>query len=858
MQRIILILFFVSISIVCHGQLSLVKRAQKAQLKRDLDKSESLLAKCYEKNPELSGLYFAWAQLKFDSAYSNFNIDSAYKDILYSRKNFSALEEKEMLKHQKLDINLLTIDQLKKDIEQAAFFRAIKENDEAAFIYFLKAFPNTKHENSAIKKRDSLAYIEVVSVNTYEAYQEFMDKYPEALQFQEAKARYEKLYFDKSTADGKLISYQKFLRIHPSTPYRKDAEKQIFEISTASGKPSVFKQFLANYPKSFWTRKANRLLYHLIDNSSVEQTDSTSMTINLEEIGPLIAIRKNQLYGFMDQQGKEVIAPRHQLLDLELLCTVLTEDYYLADRKIFSRNQKVIFDAYYKKVEHLGSGVLKIEVHKGVRIWHKSGWPISDEVVEDAKLLNKAFIAFKQNEKWGLMTLSGRVLLLPVYDNIIHEGFFYLLKSGDQYDVANHQMLSSLADKNRINFQPLYIDYQLLDPNHIWLQTEYGETVFDKSLNEIIPYNQQEIISIADGHMIISENKLIMMNNSFERKLTIDGNIMDRNEDYAVAKSKGNELLLSLKTFDIISETDSIELIGLHFAQVYRNDSSWLFFMNNKSMEMEPGVIVNVLAEAGAAQYISVYDTERGNTSYYDRKGEFVFKEDFKNIVPVGNEYLVVSENDNKGLYNQKGERLLSSKYDAIANYHQGYISLLLDQKFGILNEQLKVFIEAEYDQKITRYSDSIFIAKKNEGFGLINNLGDELSSFDFDEIIYWNDTAAIVNEDYKYYFYDFKNNTQWGSGFKSLRVVQNHEEKVIKILGDEGYGIFSNKNGEIIPPTFNDIVNFDAGKAPIYFTEKHVEEAEYYVVVYFNSSGEVINKNAYTEEEYLLIYCEQ
>ena len=69
-------------------------------------------------------------------------------------------------------------------------------------------------------------------------------------------------------------------------------------------------------------------------------------------------------------------------------------------------------------------------------------------------------------------------------------------------------------------------------------------------------------------------------------------------------------------------------------------------------------------------------------------------------------------------------------------------------------------------------------------------------------------------------------------------------------------YGIISNRNGLVIPPTFHDIINLGTAEMPFYFTEKSVEEAGIYVVIYYDHTGKLVRRQAYEEEDYDRIYC--
>ena len=63
---------------------------------------------------------------------------------------------------------------------------------------------------------------------------------------------------------------------------------------------------------------------------------------------------------------------------------------------------------------------------------------------------------------------------------------------------------------------------------------------------------------------------------------------------------------------------------------------------------------------------------------------------------------------------------------------------------------------------------------------------------------------------------------------------------------------------GELIHDTkFNDIINIGTVENPVYFAEKYIIEADFYVIIYYDAKGKILRKQIFTEEaEYEKIYC--
>ena len=105
---------------------------------------------------------------------------------------------------------------------------------------------------------------------------------------------------------------------------------------------------------------------------------------------------------------------------------------------------------------------------------------------------------------------------------------------------------------------------------------------------------------------------------------------------------------------------------------------------------------------------------------------------------------------------------------------------------------------------------------------------------------------------------YNWKSDVVSINKIKDYRTVINSpEEKILIIHQENAYGVISNKHGVIIPATFSDIINIGSDEEPFYFTEKNVEEAGIYVVIYYNKGGKLLRRQVFEKAEYDEIYCE-
>ena len=131
------------------------------------------------------------------------------------------------------------------------------------------------------------------------------------------------------------------------------------------------------------------------------------------------------------------------------------------------------------------------------------------------------------------------------------------------------------------------------------------------------------------------------------------------------------------------------------------------------------------------------------------------------------------------------------------------------------------------------------------------------MSKFEFTEIQFWNDTTALVKKNAQWMLYEIKNNKVLLDEIKDFTYIRNSPtEKLAIIHQHANYGVIHNKKGTIIPISYSDVVNVGSDEKPLYFTEKQVEEASIFVVLYYNDEGELLRTAVYDQEDYDKLYC--
>src|SRR5690606_37334729 len=117
----------------------------------------------------------------------------------------------------------------------------------------------------------------------------------------------------------------------------------IFEITTAEGSVSSFLTFAKRYPEGPLAKKARLMAFHLLAGQDEPEWPAGLLNDSLQSLLEvnstyLVPFFKNNRYGFMDETGREVIAPKYHSIHSDYLCGYITDEVLIADGQLVARN----------------------------------------------------------------------------------------------------------------------------------------------------------------------------------------------------------------------------------------------------------------------------------------------------------------------------------------------------------------------------------------------------------------------------------------------------------------------------------------------------------------------------------------
>lgn len=845
-------------SAVAFGQVSTERIAMNNLAKGKWEKAKARLVKTLKKDSLNATARYLLASYFFIPGNPSYHIDSAYHHIRRALSDYTLSSQRQRDKIRKFPLDSTVIIQQRNAIESAAFNRAKQINTELAYISFIQNFEQASQIDRAKELRDEVAYIDALRENTYASFHAFMTKYPQASRINDARVRYEKLLYEEMTRDRKLASYVLFYTSYPESPYRAEVELQIFEISTASGKPSAFNDFIKQYPKSKLLPKARNILYYLLKEEgkiipSSLLTDSIK-TMRQFEQGYLAPYFKDGKFGFMNAHGEEIIRPQVNDIPSDYKCGNISEELLITDNKIIARNGAVIFTGSIRDTEDLGNGYVLVVGKECSSLIHKSGFVI-DTCIQDASVLADSYLAIKKNNFWSIKTLTGLPLEIGNFEEIEAFDDVLVFKQSGKYTVVDKAELGKTADQNPVTFSRPYDEVRRWGNAMLWVRAGEMQGLLTMDLKEKVSLAKKEINPAFFGAIVKSANGYKFWSQTAGETDTYSAVRVQK--PWVGGKKDGKWKLLdkNLKVFST-SVFDSIYMVG-PFCLGIRGDSSRVYVSPATFIPVNDQARVQFLPGRDSTYYLLI--TDRTGKTVYNSAGEKLFTAAYDKLEYAGENLFIATLKERKGLINLRGKIVVPLEYDFLGNLNNGTLAVLKDKKFGYLDVRLQKEIKPVYDKNVVPFNSTVLIAFKGGYYGGVDWNNKTILPFEYEEIRYWNDSSALVKRNFQWIIYNFIDKKVIADKIRNFKWLKNEaEEKILIVQQENNYGVISNRKGFILPATYSDIINLGSAAQPLYFTEKHVEEASIYVVIYYDELGKLLRRQVFEVNDYERIYCTQ
>jgi hypothetical protein len=476
---------------------------------------------------------------------------------------------------------------------------------------------------------------------------------------------------------------------------------------------------------------------------------------------------------------------------------------------------------------------------------------------QNVKILRSNYLALKKDNRWAIATLTGRMLTDFSWDDIQQFEDVVVFKKSGKYKLVRENDLAKAADQFPIPFSQEFDEVKSWPRGKIWVRIGREQGVIAQNLKEWIKTEIQELEPTFFG---------ALAKNSLGYKLYEQSSSPSQqfvhvvvNQPWVSVQHEGSWRLIDPITKQFDSPTfDSIMFNG-PFAIGMNHDSLRIYLTKKDVVILAHNSKIQFLPGRDSLFFLLVEDAEK--KIIYDTKGKQLFVTTFDKVEYNNEGFFTVHKKDGqtgkRGLISINGKLIVQPEYDAIGALNAGLAQTIRDKKFGLLDVLRKREIKPEYEKNLIPYNSATLIAGKKGLYGLVGWDNKVILPFEYEEIQYWNDSSALVKKNFSWTIYNFVEGQIVIDKVKNFKkVLDTEHEKILIVQQENNYGVISKSKGIIIPTTFTDIINLGSATVPLYFTEKHVEEASIFVMIYYNKNGIQLRRQVFEIDDYERIYC--
>ncbi len=858
-----------------------LKRASSLLEKKEFDKVGAALNKMMEKDSLNPGAYYLSSLLYLTDDFAQYNLDSSYFFINTAIDQFQRIGQKEKERLNKINYSDTLFLRQKTKIDSLAFQISLATNTITAYNAFVENHPTASEIEEALKLRNQLAFNQAKRSNTYVAYKSFMDTYPNSVQLEEAKEKYYKLLYAEKTKDGSLQSAENFLAEFPNSPFNQSLLKNIFELLTADNQPTSYLTFIKKYPDNPHTKSAINLWYYNLLGKGLNPSDYLSdiplaYVDSIQQLGKddhslLIPFRHDGQLMFTKADGKKAsLSFEKGQLDNHNYCVGIEKDIlelsFNSHKAIYTRGGKLLFKDQYETSIPLSNGFSKIKKGGRYGLLLHSGWLVLKPQYDEIDILED-FIKVKEKAQFGLKTLSGRTVMPSNYQDIYNDGNFFVFEKQNKIAIATKSMLLQITKGKFAQLSFIYDDYQLLDNGYIKLFNGDKEAIFTASLTPYFQPDAHKIYNHPSGWIIAKKDSIHLYDNEQKVVSRLQFDDYKYTNPWLAIKSQGKWRLQDrIDSSPIKYSYDSLSLLNHGVIWCKNETAEELLIKNNTKIGLDDNESFQLLKatisktdSSNSNDYlIIVFNNKKKQVTIYGEKGNELADFPIYEFNYFDGERLIVTKNGKKGLVNLAGKTLVPIQYEAISNIGNGNYSLLSRGKIGVYNSTQNITLRPTYSKGLIGYNHAYFIAEKSGKTGLVNLKNKPATPISFDKVRYWNDSVALVFQNESWGLYQIEKNEFLMEGLLTFKTVRDGKEQIAIFSTETGYGIIGSSSGIIIPPTFNDLLLIGSKNDYLFFCEKYIKEADWYVVIYYDKKGTIVNKQVYDAQLYEQIYCQQ
>lgn len=365
--------------------------------------------------------------------------------------------------------------------------------------------------------------------------------------------------------------------------------------------------------------------------------------------------------------------------------------------------------------------------------------------------LSNDFFKIEYNGKFGVMSNRGKILIAPLFDNLILEN------NSDNVIVEKNRKFGLINSRNEIILE---FEYDVLTK----LNNNYYKGIKDKEIflinignKKIASYGKNKDIKFYNNKFFIIENeKIDVYNEELNLLTTYEGKNIFKINDKVLLLQKDKECFLIYDKLILYHE--DIEQIFEEYMVVNYGNTKQLKKIgeSNPLLQGYSSIFINTIN--------SIIVEKNNNFGVINLDGEIVIPLNYTRITPFYQGYYGVEEKssfykkDNNGnliledeykcgLIDKKGKEVIEANYEAIINFNK-YFAILLDKNsIKVIELEDKKEILSTNIGEIDIFDNDKMIFKENDKILLYDKKGEIILTIKNEKIKFIQNNYIVTNK---------------------------------------------------------------------------------------------------------------
>jgi WG containing repeat len=599
-------------------------------------------------------------------------------------------------------------------------------------------------------------------------------------------------------------------------------QHKIVDIETDDIKDVLQMAAKSEYLRTLNILKSAQCLAETKQNQFIKQKDYDSEEIiafNLEELRRnaryglvenyregFARFKKDQVYGFMNYCGEEVIPNQYEASEPfnDGKALVKKANWFFVDATGHESNELPNI-AEAQAIKH-GISIVKLTDGKYAMIDNRydATKSLLSEKYDDIKpFVGMDIFRVRKNERYGLISLRGDVKLEPVYESIEQMSFLNL------YRITQGGKMGLMTSDWQIKFAPTFLEITEFDVNGLAIAKEANgfKLISNRTFHSSSLYKSIGSFNTLKLAQIQSESGLFGLIDA-EMKVIVDPLYASIGEFNTlglveVCKTEHRCGFISSKGLEIIAPVyEEVGKFSPHGVVVVKE----LTKDCNKNKNCKTDIIYNkfgqiIIAKANEKEvnsmkiryeildtlhsnkYISISmfinDQPQGFHLIENNSFRLITTKPYQAISPIDiNNVIRIKKNGLWGMMDVSGTILIEPTYNEIKKPSEGYYPCMdKNEKIGFVDKKGKILIPFEFEDVKYFRSGYCVVSKGKEKWGLINKYNAKVVPLNFKTVSHKDDHYEMVDDKGNTYSIDDKGDCM-GSNcakFEELRKKANH-----------------------------------------------------------------------------------